>query len=84
MILDCIKLRKLRDKKKISQFELGDAVELSQSCVAKYERSNSKIKFNTLLLLCNYFCVEPKDLLLISNTPPPFKYSARKKSQPSK
>jgi len=71
MILDCIKLRKLRDKKKVSQFELGDAVELSQSCVAKYERANSKIKFNTLLLLCNYFCVEPKDLLLISNTPPP-------------
>jgi transcriptional regulator with XRE-family HTH domain len=70
MILDGTKLRKLRDKRRISQFELADAVELSQSCIAKYERSNSSIKFNTLLLLCNYFCVEPKELLITSSTPP--------------
>jgi transcriptional regulator with XRE-family HTH domain len=31
MELDCTKLRKLRDKKKISQLELAEALELSQS-----------------------------------------------------
>lgn len=64
MELDCIKLRKLRDKKKISQLELAEALELSQSSVAKYEKANAQIKFNTLLLLCDFFEVDPKELLV--------------------
>lgn len=42
MELDCTKLRKLRDKKKISQLELAEALELSQSSVAKYEKANAQ------------------------------------------
>jgi transcriptional regulator with XRE-family HTH domain len=64
MELDCIKLRKLRNKKKISQLELAEALELSQSSVAKYEKANAQIKFNTLLLLCDFFEVDPKELLV--------------------
>ncbi|OYU95817.1 MAG: hypothetical protein CFE21_11820 [Bacteroidetes bacterium B1(2017)] len=64
MKLDCIKLRKLRDQKRISQFELGDILDLSQSTIAKYEKANTIIKLNTLILLCNYFCVDPKELLI--------------------
>lgn len=39
MIIDSTKLRKLRDKQKISQEELADVIELSQSTIAKYEKS---------------------------------------------
>ncbi len=62
MLLDSVKLRKLRDKKKVSQFELADAIELSQSTLAKYEKSNCTKKFSTLLSLCDYFNTEPKEL----------------------
>jgi transcriptional regulator with XRE-family HTH domain len=77
MELDCIKLRKLRDKKKISQLELAEALELSQSSVAKYEKANAQIKFNTLLLLCDFFEVDPKELLVDGDAfyPPPISKS---------
>ncbi|MBU3662732.1 MAG: helix-turn-helix transcriptional regulator, partial [Bacteroidetes bacterium] len=64
---------KLRNKKKISQLELAEALELSQSSVAKYEKANAQIKFNTLLLLCDFFEVDPKELLVDGDPfyPPP-------------
>jgi len=70
MIIDSTKLRKLRDKQKISQEELADIIELSQSTIAKYEKENSQIKFHTLMLLCNCFKVQPSELLTSDSTQP--------------
>jgi DNA-binding Xre family transcriptional regulator len=72
MLLDSVKLRKLRVKKRLFQFELANAIKLTQSSLSKYEKANCTIKFSILLSLCNYFNVEPTELLVDGHlfTPP--------------
>jgi len=57
------RLKKLRQRKKLSQKELTDRLNLNRSTYARYETSSTQPDFDTLKVLADYFNVTTDYLL---------------------
>ena len=57
------KLKKLREDRKISQYELADLIHVSRGAVSKWERGNGIPSKCNLITLCQYFEVTEEELL---------------------
>lgn len=77
MILDSIKLRKLRDVKKYSQAELGRLIELAPQRIWEWEQKDCNVKIEHIIKLAEALEVDLNDLtkeattlnILINNHP---------------
>jgi transcriptional regulator with XRE-family HTH domain len=65
------RLRKLRDKKGITQKELSKILNLSESAIGMYERGEREPNFETINKLADYFEVEVDYLLGRTDDPTP-------------
>lgn len=66
-----------RDKKGVSQRELGGVLGLDQSAISKIERGNRNLDLYEFILLCDYLEIELKDLRRVLALPKP-SYRRRK------
>jgi transcriptional regulator with XRE-family HTH domain len=57
------KLKKLREDRKISQYELADLIHVSRGAVSKWERGKGIPSKCNLITLCQYFEVTEEELL---------------------
>lgn len=57
-------LRKLREAKKLSQFQLGKLVGVSDKAVSKWENGYSRPKANILIKLSEILSVSAEELLI--------------------
>lgn len=62
------KIKELREKKGISQKELGEAIEVSDVMVSMYEQDKKKPSLPTVIKLASYFNVTSDFLLGRNNT----------------
>ena len=49
------RIRELRKCRRISQSELGKAIGLNHSTIAKYELGNRSVNIDTIRKMCDYF-----------------------------
>lgn len=66
MINDIIigkRIRELREKKGISQEELGKVLERTHAAVSDIERGKTKLTVTDLLVIANYFGVSSNDVM---------------------
>lgn len=61
------KLKELREKKKISQYELANKIFVSRSAVAKWENGLGMPSEESIELLCNFFDVSKEELLKVDD-----------------
>lgn len=57
------KIKKLREKKEISQYELADKIFVSRSTIAKWENGLGMPSSSSMEALCNYFGVTKEELI---------------------
>lgn len=57
------KIRELREKKRISQKELGEAIGVSDVMVSMYEQSKKRPSLDTIIAIADYFDVSSDNLL---------------------
>jgi len=62
MILDSTKLKKIRESKHLSQAQTAELIGLSQATYWEWEKSDSNVKLENVLKLCNAFNVEIEEL----------------------
>ena len=67
-------LRKLREKKNITQIKLSTDLEVSQDLISRYELGTSFPQPNMLIKLANYFNCSVDYLLGITDVSTPVKY----------
>ena len=56
-------LKRLRRQKRITQFELAEALNISQTSVSKYERGVTQPDLNVIVLMADYFGVSVDELV---------------------
>lgn len=49
------RIKQLREERSLSQKELGEAIGLQRTAIAKYESENRKLSLNVACKLCDYF-----------------------------
>jgi transcriptional regulator with XRE-family HTH domain len=63
MILDSIKLRKVREKAKLSQAELASLIDVSQATICEWEKKDHDVKFDYIMEISNRLGIPVDDLL---------------------
>lgn len=58
-----MRLRELRIKKHLTQLQLAEELNLSESFIRGLEAGNKSLSVNTLVKMCNFFEVRSDDLL---------------------
>ena len=62
MLIDSIKLRKLRENLKLSQAEFADCIDVSQSTICEWEKKDTNIKLEYFLKIHEVFGEEAAEL----------------------
>ncbi len=63
------RLKELRIQNKVSQKEIANNIETSESLFQKYEYGKTKPAYDVIIKLCNYFNVSADYLLGLSDDP---------------
>ncbi|MCL1689924.1 XRE family transcriptional regulator [Elizabethkingia anophelis] len=58
-----IKIRKLRDREKVSQAEVADELQVSQAAYNKWETGSTMPSLENIIKLCNYYNIGIAELL---------------------
>ncbi|HCD9233301.1 TPA: helix-turn-helix transcriptional regulator [Elizabethkingia anophelis] len=58
-----IKIRKLRDREKVSQAEVADELQVSQAAYNKWETGSTMPSLENTIKLCNYYNIGIAELL---------------------
>ncbi len=66
-----MKLKELRKQKKLTQLQLGLALNISQNTISRYETGAHEADYNTLIRFADYFHVSVDYLLERTNDPTP-------------
>ena len=56
-------LKRLRKQKRITQFQLAEALNISQTSVSKYERGVCQPDLNVVVLMSDYFGISVDELV---------------------
>ena len=77
-------IRELRNKKDLTQDDLGNIIGISRSYISDIESTNSRAKYNLRHInsLADYFGMSPRDFL--PEKPLALKYTVRKKVETKK
>ncbi len=64
-----MRLKKLRQKKKVSQLKLAMDLDLNQNSISRYENNQREADYKTLIALADYFDVSIDYLLERTDNP---------------
>ncbi|MGN1410047.1 MAG: helix-turn-helix domain-containing protein [Eubacteriales bacterium] len=64
-----MRLKELREKKKISQLKLAMDLGLNQNSISRYENGTREADYKTLIQIADYFCVSVDYLLERTDNP---------------
>ncbi|MFN9518757.1 MAG: helix-turn-helix transcriptional regulator [Bacteroidota bacterium] len=62
MIIDSIKLKRIRESKKMSQAQIAEAIGFSQSTYWEWEQTDHNVKLENVLKLCEVLNTEITDI----------------------
>ena len=63
------RLKELRERRGLTQTQLGQILDVEKSTISKYEKGSLDLSSNTISTLCEYFNVSADYLLGLSDTP---------------
>lgn len=56
-------IKEYREEKKLTQKELANLLNTTQSCIGKYEREELDLNTSLIIKICNIFNITPNELL---------------------